>query len=79
LFLAIPIALVITPKSLPKQRSDDHFTGGIAAMEYLIRFSQSHETFRVPEIQALAELGKIDLKVLYYDPEVSYHGPKKYT
>lgn len=42
-----------------------------ATMEYLIRFSQSHETFRLPEIQALAELGKIDMKVIYYHPEVS--------
>ncbi|KAK6205965.1 hypothetical protein LQW54_008028 [Pestalotiopsis sp. IQ-011] len=41
-------------------------------MEYLIRFSQSHETFRLPEIQALAELGKIDMKVIYYHPESPY-------
>lgn len=44
-------------------------------MEYIIRFSQSHETFRLPEIQALAELGKIDMKVIYYHPEVSPENP----
>jgi tRNA (guanine10-N2)-methyltransferase len=39
-------------------------------MEYLIRFSQSHETFRMPETQAIAESGGFDMKVLYYDLEV---------
>jgi tRNA G10 N-methylase Trm11 len=39
-------------------------------MEYLIRFSQSHESFRLPEIQALAEFGKFDIKVLHYELEV---------
>ncbi|KAK9412742.1 putative tRNA guanosine-2'-O-methyltransferase TRM11 [Seiridium unicorne] len=41
-------------------------------MEYLIRFSQSHETFRLPEIQALAELGKFEMKVIHYDLESPY-------
>ncbi|KAH6632051.1 S-adenosyl-L-methionine-dependent methyltransferase [Chaetomium tenue] len=35
-------------------------------MDYLIRFSQSHETFRLPEIQALALIEGIDLKVISY-------------
>ncbi|KAK3938814.1 S-adenosyl-L-methionine-dependent methyltransferase [Diplogelasinospora grovesii] len=35
-------------------------------MDYLIRFSQSHETFRLPEIQALAVIEGIDLKVVSY-------------
>jgi tRNA (guanine10-N2)-methyltransferase len=39
-------------------------------MEYLIRFSQSHETFRLPEIQAIATLAGVDMKVLHYDLEV---------
>ncbi|KAL2019303.1 hypothetical protein VTK56DRAFT_9770 [Thermocarpiscus australiensis] len=38
-------------------------------MNYLIRFSQSHETFRLPEIQALATLENIDLKVISYSLE----------
>ncbi|KAK3318898.1 S-adenosyl-L-methionine-dependent methyltransferase [Apodospora peruviana] len=38
-------------------------------MEYLIRFSQSYETFRLPEIQALAVLEGIDLKVVSYSLE----------
>lgn len=40
-------------------------------MEYLIRFSQSHETFRLPEIEALAIVEGIDLKVVSYSLEVS--------
>jgi hypothetical protein len=40
------------------------------AMEYVIRFAQVHETFRQPEIQALASLAGIDLKIVYYNPWV---------
>lgn len=39
-------------------------------MEYLIRFSQSYETFRLPEIQALAVIEGIDLEVVSYSLEV---------
>ncbi len=39
-------------------------------MEYLIRFIQTHETFRLAEIQALADLEKIDLAIVFYDPDV---------
>lgn len=35
-------------------------------MEFLIRFTQSHESFRLPEIEALAELHNIDLQVIEY-------------
>ncbi|VBB84147.1 Putative tRNA guanosine-2'-O-methyltransferase TRM11 [Podospora comata] len=38
-------------------------------MEYLIRFSQSHETFRLPELQALAVLEGIDMEVVSYSLE----------
>ncbi|KAI1415470.1 tRNA guanosine-2'-O-methyltransferase TRM11 [Hypoxylon sp. FL1857] len=38
-------------------------------MEYLIRFSQSHETFRLAEIQALATVEGIDLEVISYSEE----------
>ncbi|KAI1074060.1 tRNA guanosine-2'-O-methyltransferase [Whalleya microplaca] len=38
-------------------------------MEYLIRFTQSHEFFRLPEIQALALVEGIDLKVIFYSDE----------
>ncbi|KAL3476340.1 SIR2-domain-containing protein [Aspergillus californicus] len=36
-------------------------------MDYLIRFAQQHETFRRPEIQALANLANIDLEIISYD------------
>ncbi|KAL5000521.1 hypothetical protein BDV10DRAFT_192824 [Aspergillus recurvatus] len=36
-------------------------------MEYLIRFAQTHETFRQPELQALASLHNIDLETIRYD------------
>ncbi|KAI1382952.1 tRNA guanosine-2'-O-methyltransferase TRM11 [Hypoxylon trugodes] len=38
-------------------------------MEYLIRFSQSHETFRLAEIQSLAIVEGIDLEVISYSNE----------
>lgn len=40
-------------------------------MKYLIRFAQTHETFRQPELQALANLHNIDLEILHYDQIVS--------
>ncbi|KAL1964678.1 hypothetical protein VTN77DRAFT_6704 [Rasamsonia byssochlamydoides] len=36
-------------------------------MEYLIRFAQVHETFRRPEIEALATLAGIDVEFLFYN------------
>lgn len=39
------------------------------AQNYLVRFSQTHETFRVPELQALATLEGLDLEVVSYKPE----------
>jgi len=41
-------------------------------MEFLIRFSQSHETFRLAEIKALAALEKIDLDIVFYNLDVSF-------
>lgn len=40
-------------------------------MEYLIRFAQTHETFRRPEIQALASLHNIQLEIIFYSEIVS--------
>ena len=39
-------------------------------MEYMIRFTQIHETFRLAEIEALAVLEDIKLEVLSYSPTV---------
>jgi tRNA (guanine10-N2)-methyltransferase len=39
-------------------------------MEYMVRFTHVHETFRLPEIQALAVLHGIDLEVVSYSPTV---------
>lgn len=39
-------------------------------MEYLIRFAQVHETFRRPEIEALATLAGVDIEFVHYDPYV---------
>jgi tRNA (guanine10-N2)-methyltransferase len=44
-------------------------------MEFLIRFSQSHEAFRLPEIQALAVVEGLEMKVLWYDLDVGQHRP----
>lgn len=35
-------------------------------MEYLIRFVQVHESFRKPEVEALAALAKFDVEFLDY-------------
>lgn len=40
-------------------------------MKCLIRFTQTHETFRLAEIQALAELENIPLQVEHYVSNVS--------
>lgn len=39
-------------------------------MEYLVRFVQLHETFRVPELQAVASIAGVDMQVLDYDQDV---------
>jgi tRNA G10 N-methylase Trm11 len=39
-------------------------------MDYMIRFTQVHETFRLAEIKALAELENINLQILSYSPSV---------
>ncbi|KAI0432493.1 S-adenosyl-L-methionine-dependent methyltransferase [Xylaria sp. FL1042] len=38
-------------------------------MQYLIRFTQLHETFRLAEIKALAILAKVDMKIVLYSDE----------
>lgn len=40
-------------------------------MEYLIRLTQIHETFRLAELRALAVLEDIDLEILSYSPSAS--------
>lgn len=40
-------------------------------MEYMIRFTQCHETFRLAEIEALAVFEGIKLEVLSYSLDVS--------
>jgi hypothetical protein len=42
----------------------------IENMEYLIRLAQMHETFRRPELEALAVLHNVDLEILEYSDEV---------
>jgi tRNA G10 N-methylase Trm11 len=40
-------------------------------MEYMIRFTQVHESFRLAEIKALAVLEGIALELVSYSPDVS--------
>ena len=42
-------------------------------MEYLVRFAQTHETFRRPEIEALASLVGVDVEFLFYDQYVRFY------
>ena len=53
-------------------------------MEFLVKFAQAHETFRLPEIKALALVEGLDMTVLDYSLDVSVvsflspHGPQFY-
>ena len=40
-------------------------------MEYFIRFAQYHETFRKPEIEALALLNNVKVEFVHYTENVS--------
>lgn len=39
-------------------------------MDFLIRFVQIHETFRKPEIEALAVLANVNVEFLFYTESV---------
>ena len=39
-------------------------------MDFLIRFVQVHETFRKPEIEALAVLANVNVEFLFYNESV---------
>lgn len=39
-------------------------------MNFLIKFAQTHESFRLAEIHALAELEGVDLTIVDYSDEV---------
>ena len=41
-------------------------------MEFLIKFAQAHETFRVPEIEALALIEGLEMKIVDYSQDVRY-------
>jgi tRNA G10 N-methylase Trm11 len=40
-------------------------------MDFIIRFAQEHETFRTPELEALAQYHNIALEIVEYSDEVS--------
>lgn len=41
-------------------------------MDFLIKFAQAHETFRLPEIKALAIVEGVDMEIVTYDEDVRY-------
>ncbi|KAJ6129702.1 tRNA (guanine(10)-N2)-methyltransferase [Penicillium capsulatum] len=41
-------------------------------MEYLVRLAQVHETFRKPELEAVATLTGVDLEILFYSHTTPY-------
>ena len=41
-------------------------------MEYLIRLVQVHESFRRPELEALAVLGNVNVEFLFYSEYVCF-------
>lgn len=40
-------------------------------MDFAIKFAQTHESFRLAEIEALAIVESVDLAVVEYSPEAS--------
>ena len=48
-------------------------------MNFFIRFVQIHETFREPEIQALATLANINVEFLVHSEEVNFEIPSSHT
>lgn len=38
--------------------------------DFLIRFGQAHESFRLAEIRALADVFGVEMDIVSYDPEV---------
>ena len=39
-------------------------------MEYVVRFVQVHETFRIPELKALAYMAGVEMEILDYQTDV---------
>ena len=39
--------------------------------EYLVRFVQLHDSFRIPELQAAADLANVSLEIVAYHHDVS--------
>ncbi|KAL4892164.1 SIR2-domain-containing protein [Aspergillus ambiguus] len=60
-----PVAEV--PGVLPRQVPQIYIS-----RTYLIRFAQAHETFRRPELEALADLTGVDLEILSYEDSSPY-------
>lgn len=64
-------------KSSEKSRGDARHTNRLESvpltMEYLIRLIQIHETFRKPELEALAEIANIKMEFVFYSANVSNH------
>jgi len=46
-------------------------------MDYLVRFAHVHETFRQPELEALAVLADMKLNVLHYSTTVGHIVPRR--
>lgn len=44
-------------------------------MEFLIKFAQAHESFRLPEIKALAIVEGVEMTVMKYDLDVRLTQP----
>lgn len=40
-------------------------------MDFLVRFTQVHETFRIPELESLAKLEGVNLTIKEYREDVS--------
>lgn len=41
--------------------------------EYLVRLAQIHESFRLAELRALAELVETEMEIVRYDDDVGFH------
>ena len=57
-------------ESSPLLQSNCIYTHRHLTMEFLVRLIQIHETFRKPELEALAKLANIDLDIIAYSKYV---------
>lgn len=68
------MSLLIPTKTLSLTRTQTCFLSTFRPfnMDFLVRFGQLHETFRVPELQALSEVEGVPISIISYSPTTPF-------